>query len=207
MKCVLKKPFIFNSEARLGPVIAVTIFFVIVVGLATYLLISGYVLKQAEGNIRDMMQSHRGLHQYIQKVMHPTFYAARNAGEVKEDYYAPQIFSSTYVVRVMHGFTNEERKNAGLPEVYYKMATTNPRNPVNMADEREAQLLIQFNNHRELKEYREVVTVNDKKFLYYAVPFIETGQACLKCHGKREDAPLGLQNCILAREGSTKKQG
>ena len=207
MKFISKIQALLDFKHHLGRTTAVTIAFVLVVGLTTHLLVSQYVLRKAEGNIRDVLQSHRGLHQYVQKVMHPAVYAALNAGKIEGDYYAPEIFSSSFIVRVMHSFINEERKKAKEPEIYYKMASTNPRNPLNMADEREVKLIALFNQHRDRKEYREVVTIHDRKFLYYAIPFIETNIACLKCHGKREDAPLGLQRLYPGEGGFNEKAG
>ena len=73
----------------------------------------------------------------------------------------------------MHGIYNEERKKDGLVPVYYKMAANNPRNPVNKADDLEARLIRYFNTNRNIKEYQEVVTVKNKKYLYYAIPFLK----------------------------------
>jgi PAS domain S-box-containing protein len=100
----------------------------------------------------------------------------------------------------MHAFYNEEMKKAGLPEVYYKMASVNPRNPVNAADEFEASLISFFNKNREVHEFRKVINVDGKKYLYYAIPFLETNYNCIRCHGKRADAPPGLQ-AIYSGEG------
>jgi PAS domain S-box-containing protein len=107
----------------------------------------------------------------------------------------------------MHAFYNEEMKKAGLPEVYYKMASVNPRNPVNMADEFEASLIRYFNENREVGEFSKVIKVDGKNYLYYAIPFLETNSNCMKCHGKREDAPIGLQAIYSGEGGFNEKTG
>lgn len=158
-----------------------------------YALVSYYVLHQAEKNLQNLLLSHRGIHQYIQRTMHPAFYAYRDAGEIPMTFYAPELLSSSYIIRVQHTYYNEARKEAGLPEVYYKMAATNPRNPVNTADAREAGLIRLFNEEKSRKEYREIIEENGKKYLFYAIPFLANESRCMKCHGRREDAPIGLQ--------------
>lgn len=184
------------------PVIAM-----IVVSAVIYYALSAFFMKDAEDKIKNVLLSHRGLHLYIQKIMHPTFYKALENGEVSESYYSPEIFSSSFIVRNMHALINEERKKAGLPEIYYKMASVNPRNPVNMADEFEASMIRLFNDNRELHEFRKIVRTDGKKYLYYVIPFLETNEKCLRCHGKREDAPPGLQALYPGEGGFNEKAG
>lgn len=177
------------------------------VAIGLYLVISTYLLNDATDKIRNVLLSQRGLHLYIQKVMHPTFFRAREHGDISPDFYAPEIFSSSFIVRNMHDFYNAERTKDGLPPIYYKMASSNPRNPVNRADAWEESLLRMFNEHRNIREFKEVVTINNKKFLYYARPFLETNEACLRCHGKREDAPAGLLALYPGEGGFNEKAG
>jgi len=165
------------------------------------------LIQEAQLHIEDILLTHRGLHNYIQRVMHPMYYLAMDQGEVDKTFYSPQVLSSSYMVRVTHGFINEERKAAGLSEIYYKMAATNPRNPVNKADEHEEALIRMFNHDRTQKDHREVLSMNGKQYLCYTVPFLETTDRCLKCHGKREDAPLGLQALYPGEGGFNEKSG
>ena len=178
-----------------------------VIGVLTYTAVSKYVVHKAEENLHSIMLSHRSFHHYIQRVMHPTYYNAREEGKIAEDYYAPEILSSSFAARVMHGFFNEERKKEGLPLVYYKLAAINPRNPVNKADEKEAELIKLFNANRTLEDRSEVATIGGQKYLIYAKPFLENNQACIRCHGKRKDAPLGLQKIYSGQGGFNESTG
>jgi len=172
-----------------------------IISLAATCLIAGllyyitrlYVISQAEKNIQNLLLFQRGIHHYVQQVMHPALYEFKDDGEIPADFYAPEMFSSSFMVRNQHAYYNEERKNAGLPEIYFKMAAINPRNPVNKADALEEQLIRMFNEKRGVKEYRDIISLNGKKYLYYAIPFLETKEACLKCHGERVSAPHQLQ--------------
>jgi PAS domain S-box-containing protein len=164
-----------------------------VIGVVLYCLTNAYVVSQAEKNIQELLLSHKGVHHFIQRDAHEAFYGAKQEGYIKQDFYSPEILSSSYMVRNMHQYYNEERVKAGLPELYYKMAAINPRNPVNKADALEAELIQMFNNNRQIKEYRDIIKIDGKRYLYYALPFLETNQNCLKCHGDRQVAPRQLQ--------------
>lgn len=175
--------------------------------IATYFAARAYVLRQAEANIRDVLLSHRGLHHYIQRTMHPEFYKALEDGRIPADFYSPVILSSSYIVRTMHGFFNEERVAEGLPPIYYKMAADNPRNPINRATPLESDLIRMFNENRSLRDYRTTVTIDGGRFLLRAIPFLENTQACLKCHGRRSDAPPGLRALYPGEGGFNERVG
>jgi len=175
--------------------------------VAMFYAVSAYVINEAEKNVQNIMLSQRGVHHYIQRVMHPAFFKARDEGIIAKDFYAPEVLSSSFIVRVMHLFYNEERLKAGMPKVYYKLASDNPRNPVNKADGFESSLIRKFNEHKELKKYRSVITIEGKKYLYYAIPFLETNSACIRCHGERSAAPLALQRRYTGNGGFNEQAG
>lgn len=201
-----QKPISGKYRHFIMPVV-LTLFIMVFVAAAIYQGLSDFLIKDAEYKIKNVLLSHRGLHSYIQKVMLPAFYAARDRGEVAQDYYSPKIFSSSYLVRNIHSFYNEELKKAGLPEVYYKMASDNPRNPVNRADEFETTLIRMFNENRDITEFRKIIMIGDRKYLYYAIPFLETNSSCIRCHGKKGDAPRGLQALYPGEGGFNEKTG
>ena len=177
------------------------------VAAGLYSLAHLYVLNEAERNIQALLLVHKGMHRYIQEVMHPAFYKLKAEGMVAGKFYSPEILSSSFIVRNQHKAYNEERKAAGLEEVYYKMAALNPRNPVNKADALEEKLIRMFNENKELKDYREVVQIDGKDYLYVALPFLVNQPKCLKCHGDREDAPVGLQQLYSGQGGFGEKVG
>ncbi len=177
------------------------------VGAALYYATYSYAIHKAEGNIESMLLQHKGVHHYIQQMAHPEAYRLVAEGAVPEDLYSPVLLSSSYMVRSMHEYYNKERELAGLSRLYYKMAAINPRNPVNKATEQEENLIRKFNTNRAIKEYREIVDVNGIKHLYVALPFLENNQECLRCHGRREDAPVQLQARYPDGGGFSEKLG
>lgn len=206
MNLEIKSPFGEKARQAIKTAALPIVAMALVAAILNY-AISAFFINDAENKLKNILLSHRGLHHYIQKVMHPAFYKATEQGSISQDYYAPEMFSSSFIVRVDHAYYNDELKKAGLPEIYYKMASNNPRNPVNKADEFETTLIRMFNENREISEFRKVIDIDGKKYLYYAIPFLETAQGCIRCHGKREDAPPGLQARYPGQGGFNEKTG
>ncbi len=183
---------------------------VLLAGLASGILYQqtrDYAIGQAEDQIRNLMSYHQAVHLYVQRDAHPAFYNAKELGYVDNRFYSPEFLSSSYMVRNMHAYLNEVRKADGWTELYYKMAATNPRNPVNAADSLEVELIELFQSNRDLTEYREIVELDGQKYLYYARPFLETTDACLRCHGDRQDAPPQLQSLYTEMGGFDEGSG
>lgn len=185
----------------------IAIVFILGVTAGAYYIAYERVLDRSERSVESLMLSQRGLHHYIHDVMHPTYFKALANGDISKTYYAPEILSSSFVVRTMHSFYNQELLKHGLSEIYYKLAAENPRNPVNKADPLERDLIKKFNADRKLDHYRSIITLDGKKYIYYAIPYKENTKECLRCHGKRADAPLGLQALYTGQGGFNEKEG
>jgi len=71
-------------------VVVLGVTFVVAAGL--YNLARLYVLNEAERNIQAVLLTHKGLHRYIQEVMHPVFFSLRAEGMVSEKFYAPDLY-------------------------------------------------------------------------------------------------------------------
>jgi PAS domain S-box-containing protein len=189
---------------KTGTILAVvmSLFFVVF-----YFAIRTFVIDHAETDIRNLLMDQKGIHQYVQEVMHPALYTYQAEGEIPKAFYAPELFSSSFIVRNQHVFYNQERERQGLPPLYYKLAAVNPRNPLNLADARESQLIAMFNADRTKTDYREIIERNGDKYLYVALPFLANTHACIKCHGKREDAPVQLQARYSGEGGFNEQAG
>lgn len=181
------------SRSNLRKTLATAIIITSAIGALLFYLTRIYVINQAERKIQDLLLAQKGIHHYVQEVMLPALYSYKDQGAVSRDFYAPELFSSSFITRNQHVFYNKERVEAGLPELYYKLAANNPRNPVNKADAMEEKLVRMFNNNREIKKFRDIITLDEKKYLYVALPFLENQKQCLVCHGKPENAPKQLQ--------------
>jgi len=166
-----------------------------------------YILNEAKERVRNLLLSHKGIHHYVQQVMLPAYAAYQDSGMIDSAFYAPEILSSSYIARNQHRFYNEELARAGLQGVYYKLAAKNPRNPVNIADSDELRMIELFNKDRQLSSYEEIVKFHGNKYLYVAIPFLENGPNCLRCHGNRNEAPVDLQRLYPGEGGFNEQVG
>ena len=182
-----------NAKNRNILFVLLIIFVGLYIGLLVllYARAEAYAIHEAEKQGRDMLYTHRAVHAYVTKIQRPEIFRLQAEGQLDKDYFSPKVLSFTYIARNVMGLVNDERRQHGLPEIYFKLASDNPRNPVNQADAEELELLKRI-NRGELQEYRQVTQRADGKWLYLAVPVQVLSAGCLKCHGNPLDAPRDL---------------
>lgn len=179
-----------NSRNLIFAVLSIIILAVITTTII--ILSSQYIVQQAESRLDAVMLEAESIHQYVQKNMHPTMYDLKEEGRMPQGFYSPAILSSSYITRHVFQHFNQTRKLNNLPQVEYKMAATNPRNKINLADSLETELLNLFNNDSTITKYTGIIEEHGVKHLYYAKPFLRVENKCLKCHGEKENAPYEL---------------
>gem|GEM_PF-3273049 len=173
--------------------IAVSLLVVAMVGVAVYYVTEEFSNRQSEDRIRDAMLEVRAFHHYIQNDMLPNYYRLMDEGRLPQGFYAPELLSSSYMARTFQKYYNNERQAIGLPDVQYKIAARNPRNPANEATEEEAELIKWFNEDQTRDHLRTIREENGTKYLVVAVPFLRNEPKCFVCHGSVSDAPKQLQ--------------
>lgn len=173
--------------------IAVSLLVISMVGTAAYYVAEEFSNRQSEDRIRDAMLEVRAFHHYIQNDMLPNYYRLMDEERLPQGFYAPELLSSSYMARTFQKYYNNERKAIGLPDVQYKIAAINPRNPANEATEEEAALLKWFNEDQSRDHLRMIQEENGTKYLVVAVPFLKNEAKCFVCHGSVSDAPKQLQ--------------
>jgi len=172
-----------------------------------FFLIRAYRVEQVQKRVRDTMLECRAFHEYIQHGMHPVYQSLMKEGRLPQGFYSPEMLSSSYMARAFQKIYNQLRSEIGLPGIQYKMASANPRNPINQADSFECALIKQFNADRSKTSFNEVVKENGKKYLLCARPFLPVETRCLKCHGNPEDAPKDLKTIYDWKGGFHLKGG
>jgi len=89
------------------------------------------------------------------------------------------------------------RKNPKHEEYSYKEATLNPTNPNNRTTDWEDDIIRAFRKDKDRKQIQTVRDTADGQLLHLARPIQIKKQACLRCHGRPEQAPetmLALYN-------------
>jgi diguanylate cyclase (GGDEF)-like protein len=183
-----------SSKSKKILIILFLAFVLAFIALAYYFnsLTEEYAIQEAEKSVQDALLTHRAIHQYVTKISRPEIYRLKKEGKLYEDYFSPKTMSFTYIARGIKDLLNKERKEAGLPEIYFKLASTNPRNEINRADTKEADLL-RLMNENKLDKHREILEDTEgNKTLYYAMATEPIVEGCLKCHGDPQDAPAEM---------------
>ncbi|MCE1225595.1 MAG: ATP-binding protein [Geobacteraceae bacterium] len=153
--------------------------------------IEAYAISEAKKTALDVLLNHKAVHRYIAEIQRPEIYRLKEEGKLYKEYFSPKVMSFTYIARNVKELLGKEREKAGLQPLYFKLATDNPRNPVNQADPFES-ALIERMNRSEIKEVNEVVSQNGVPTLHVAIPADRSSIGCLKCHGDPKDAPAEL---------------
>ena len=165
-----------------------------------------FALEQAEKNISDALLTHKAIHTYVEEVQKPEIYRLKEEGKLYKEYFSAKLLSFTFIARNTKDFLNKERKKAGLPEIYFKLAATNPRNPINMADKKEAELLGKMND-KDLLEFKQVYIQQDEPYLYYAKPISPNKGSCMRCHSEPNKAPQELLDVYGYEAGFYEEKG
>ena len=179
----------FSKNERNNVVLISSIIIVLIATIIGIFFIRQYIINRAEERIQEVMQEAEALHDYVQQEMHSTMDTLKKEGRMPKEFFSPQLLSSSYIARNVFKHLNIIRKMNNQPLVDYKMASKNPRNKINQANSLEASLIDRFNQDSTIKEYTGIATINGEKQLIYARPFLRVDKNCLKCHGRREDAP------------------
>ncbi|NTV95688.1 MAG: diguanylate cyclase [Thiobacillus sp.] len=150
-----------------------------------------YAIGEAKKQALNALLVHRAIHAYVTKVQRPEIYRLKDEGKLYPGYFSPMVMSFTFISRSVKDLLNGQRELHDLEPIYFKLASENPRNPINKADALEADLLRRMNREG-LQEFQDVVRVEGKKYLYLAVPIERSNPGCMKCHGDPKDAPVEL---------------
>jgi diguanylate cyclase (GGDEF)-like protein len=167
--------------------------FAVCVSYALILLVVSFKLNQnaiqeAESQLSKYLLSYSSVRQLIQIYHKPEVYRLVEKGFLYPEYFSPNLLSSTYSATSYIGLLNQKLIETGEPEVLFKLASDNPRNPANQADEYELNLL-QSMRKGEIREFKELLQTGDGEIYFYAIPSQVNEERCLRCHGLPEDAP------------------
>ena len=179
--------------------------FLLLVGI-TFYQCRQLAVKEAENSLAGFLLNNRAIHSFVSDTQRPEVFRLVDEGLLDADYFSPKLFSRTYIARHINDALNEERKNMGMDQISFKLASKNPRNKVNTGDTMELELLDKF-NAGQLKEYKKVISENREKFLYYAIPIAPNKPSCMRCHSEPSVAPQEMVKIYGDTAGFYEKVG
>jgi len=139
------------------------------------------LIREAKEECRQTAALVESSQNYVREIHQPVM-----ADIVGTDDLVPQAMSTTYVSRrIVERYLEEN------PEYYFKFATTNPRNSLNLSDEAERQIIEEFKANPEMEVWEGIITRNGIPYLSIATP-IRFDDSCMRCHDDSADAPVTL---------------
>jgi C4-dicarboxylate-specific signal transduction histidine kinase len=164
-------------------------------------------INNAKTNLTELMLNYSAFRKYVSTEQKEEIYRLQDKGMLDYDYFHPEVLSSTYGSKRINALYNEMRIENNKKPIVIKFATTNPRNPTNLATQLEAEVLEKFNNNADLKEYMTILDKDGDKFLFYAIPTKRTTDKCMRCHSKPTIAPKELLQRYGSKNGFGEKVG
>jgi len=160
------------------------------------------VIEEADQHVSAILNSTNALRAYVETVQKPVIYQLKKEGKLDKDFFDPKILSASYIAR--HVLANYIRKNN--ISYHFKLAATNPRNPLNQADSFEAGILQKFRNGT-LQGYSTVMEEEGKKYFFRAIPIGRNQPSCMRCHSTPDRAPRELVRLYGETAGFGEKIG
>jgi signal transduction histidine kinase/DNA-binding response OmpR family regulator len=105
---------------------------------------------------------------------------------IGEDDFVIEAMSTSYVARNVFETVNKQ-----FPEYVIKFSSDNPRNKRNLAGPPESKVLQYFRDHPEQEAWAGVILLNGQEY-YVRSHVMRIKEACLRCHGVPEEAPVAL---------------
>ena len=118
---------------------------------------------------------------YVQEILRPRMYEV-----LGKDRFIIEAMSTSYVSRVVM-----EKFKEDLPDISYRRAAINAKNPEFEADQRENGMIDFFNDHPQAESWQGILPVAGEPYFMRFSP-VRYKDSCLHCHGRPEDAPESI---------------
>jgi hypothetical protein len=139
------------------------------------------LMSEAMTKSEVILQEVEAIRSYVKKELRPKMNELLGA-----DAFIIEAMSTTYV-----STTIMERFAESMPNYIYRRASVNPHNPRNLADPFEEEMFDWFEEDRGRSFWQGVVKKNGESFFISMIPDY-FAPACIRCHGRVEDAPQSL---------------
>ena len=184
--------------------IFVLLYVIIVIYL--YFVLKNLSNDKIEDSLHNILLYEQAQKRYVDECQKKFIFTLQDKHILSKDFFSPVLMSATFITRNTFKKYNELRKKHNLPPIVYRVASDNPRNPINKATSEELKLLERF-NERDITKYKKYITIDNEDYLYYALPVVPNNDICMRCHGVAKDAPKDLVKLYGDKAGFGEKKG
>ena len=164
------------------------------------------VIKDAKQEVINILNTTNTIRNYVENVQKPVIYNLKKEGKLYKDFFDSRVLSSTYIARTIHDMYSASQKLKHHIPYKYKLASINPRNPKNKADEFEKAVLQKFKKG-EIKEFSTILKDNGKNYFFVAIPVERNKKSCMRCHSTPNIAPKEMVQKYGNKAGFYEKIG
>lgn len=150
-----------------------------------YYYMRSQIIKEAEDKTMIIATHVKATGDYVKETLRPAITAALTRLNAMDEFIVEAMSTTHVSLQVM------ERFNKKLSGYVFKRVSDNPMNPKNRADFLHLDMLTYFRLNKEKTLWNDIVDMDGKKYLFRISPVLME-KACLRCHGKPEDAPKEL---------------
>ena len=195
------------SKFKFSHIVLIFISLFLILTFVYYQKTREVAINNAHEKINELLLNYKAFRTYVSKIQKEEVYKLEKQGHIPKGYFSPKLLSSTYSAKGVNDFYNKFRIENGQEPILIRFASDHPRNTNNLANDKESIILTKFNNDKNLKEYEEIITQNNKTILYFAVPTKRTTNKCMRCHSDPALAPSGLVDIYGSINGFHEKEG
>jgi len=178
----------------------------IIITAFLYIILKETAISQNKKKLLNILLYAQAQKAYVDKYQKKLIFKLQKENILPKEFFDPILMSATYITRHTLKEYNLLRKKENMPEIIYKIASDNPRNPINKANKSELELLKKFNSHK-IENYSKKIKIGDNEYIYYAIPVVPNNKTCIKCHSDPQLAPKDLIKKYGDKAGFYEKLG
>lgn len=139
------------------------------------------LMADAMAKSEVILREVEAIRSYVKEELRPKMYELHG-----RDTFIIEAMSTTYIsTNIMARFADS------MPNYIYRRASLNPHNPRNLADLFEEEMFDWFEDDSDRSFWQGIVKKNGESFFVSMIPD-SFAPACIRCHGKAEEAPQSL---------------
>ncbi len=180
--------------------------FYILIEYLSYNFFKQLIINDAKRETVSILNTVNAIRNYVESVQKPVIYNLKKEKKLYHNFFDPKIMSSSYITRsILKRYTKQtlQRQKTAYK---YKLAATNPLNPLNKADKFETKILNRFRQNK-IHEFSTTINEDGKSYFFTAIPIERNKKSCLTCHSKPSVAPKEMIELYGSKSGFHEKVG
>jgi len=199
---------VLNKLPKLNLKIIAILFFVfyILIEYLSYNFFKQLIIDDAKRETVSVLKTINAIRNYVENIQKPVIYKLKKEKKLYHNFFDPKIMSSSYITRSILEKYKKNSLSTQEPVYKYKLAATNPLNPINKADKFETKILNKFRKNK-IGEFSTIINEDGKSYFFTAIPIERNKKSCLTCHSKPNIAPKEMIKLYGSKSGFGEKIG